>query len=206
MKTSTLFASLLMAGLCASPLCAQEPATSPLTGKAVAMAAPASDAALPDICNAVYQAVKANPEEADEILAAVLAQRDNWTSEQVYAIFRATLMAIPELVNYIDAIRVVEAGTPEADAVEREAAASGAPSPVPPMLVNLISVLYQSPGVSEEAAQHVVATLVSPAPSFLAQLNQAINNGEMSSGGGQNTNASIGGDVVPEPDEVSPMH
>ncbi len=65
--------------------------------KAVAMAAADSGAELSDICLAVYEATLENPAEADQIFSDVLAQRENWTSGEVYAILRSVLLADPQL-------------------------------------------------------------------------------------------------------------
>ena len=127
MKTTSLCAVLLLAGLCAAPLCAG----TALQEAAVSAAAPDSDASLSDICYAVYQAVKDDPSQADKVLAAVIAQRETWTSTQVYAILRSTMMACPDLAAYVSASRSAEGG-------------SAQQGELPAMLQRLLDVLNRS--------------------------------------------------------------
>ncbi len=93
MKLVGICAILALAALGAAPVMA----AGPMADKAAALAAPGSEAALSDICNAVFEAVKEDPEKADEVIARVVGQRKNWTAGQVYAILRALLLARPEL-------------------------------------------------------------------------------------------------------------
>ncbi len=93
MKTLGICAILALAAMSAAPVMAAGPALD----KAVALAAQSSGARLSDICYAVYKAVKEAPEEADVIFSQVISQRTNWTSGEVYAIFRAVLLARPDL-------------------------------------------------------------------------------------------------------------
>ncbi len=93
MKTIGICAMLALAALTVAPAVA----AGPLADKAVALAAQDSRASLSDICYAVYKAVKEAPEEADVIFSQVIAQRTTWTSGEVYAIFRAVLLARPDL-------------------------------------------------------------------------------------------------------------
>ncbi len=84
---------IALAALSAAPVMA----AGPTLDKAVALAAQDSGARLSDICYAVYKAVKEAPEEADVVFSQVISQRTTWTSGEVYAIFRAVLLARPDL-------------------------------------------------------------------------------------------------------------
>lgn len=70
---------------------------SPERAKAVELSAPGSKSSLGNICLAVYKAVKAEPGKATSIFAEVISQRTTWKSSEIAAIFRAVLMARPDL-------------------------------------------------------------------------------------------------------------
>ncbi len=93
MKTFGLCAMLALAAFSVAPVMA----AGPNLDKAVALAAQDSGARLSDICYAVYKAVREAPEEADVIFSQVISQRTTWTAGEVYAIFRAVLLARPDL-------------------------------------------------------------------------------------------------------------
>ena len=220
MKTSTLLTALSLAGLCVMPLTAQDTApaasdkpasaSASLADKAAALAAD-KNADIGDICNALYKAVQADPNNAHNTLALVLERRDSWTANQVHALVTATMMGCPELVRCAGnggaaraglAAVSGEKGGPVAVTGEKAGLTGGTP-----MLRNIIDVLYWSPSVSDDVVSMVVTNIDATSPSQLEQTNQNVNAGDTSSGGGQNTNATPivdeVFDVVPGPDDVS---
>ncbi len=219
MKTSTLLTALSLAGLCAMPLSAQDtpageaakPAAAPSSGSLVDKAAELAadkNADIGDICEALYKAVQADPDNAHNTLARVLGGRESWTANQVHSLLTATLMGCPELVSLAGNVQVVEAGTDDAAEAEQAAAdyqsQTGGTKEVSPMLKNIVDVLYQSPAVSEAVVESVVTSIAAAAPSQLTQINQNVNAGDTSSGSGQNTNATP--NIVPGPEDVSGTH
>ncbi|MBQ8480504.1 MAG: hypothetical protein IJ503_09010 [Akkermansia sp.] len=72
-------------------------AASPERAKAMELSAPGSKSSLGSICLAVYKAVKAEPARASEIFGEVISQRTTWKVSETSAIFRAVLMARPDL-------------------------------------------------------------------------------------------------------------
>ncbi len=93
MKTFGICAMMALATLCVAPAMADDASYS----KAVALAAPDSEAGIEEIAYALYLAVKEDPAIAADALAAVLAQRTDWTADDVYTLFTAVMMARPDL-------------------------------------------------------------------------------------------------------------
>ncbi len=93
MKATGFIAALVLAVLCVTPSFA----AGATLDKAVAMAAQNSGVGLSDICLAAYNAAKETPDKVDVVFSEVISQRTNWTSGEVYAIFRSVLLASPGL-------------------------------------------------------------------------------------------------------------
>lgn len=120
---------------------------------AVAAAAPDSKASLGGICNAVYKAVKAEPEQAAEIYEDILAQRTTWKASECAAIFRSILMARPDLGRNLSSyVRTYKGGKNGKDAPE-------APKDMHPELYDMLNALYQASledGVPEQTVNEVM--------------------------------------------------
>lgn len=148
MKTKYLAAALLL-GVTLSP-CVN---AGPERDAAVAAAAPDSKASLGGICNAVYKAVKAEPDQAAEIYEDILAQRTNWKSGECSAIFRSILMARPDLGRNLSAyVRTYKGGKNGKDAPQ-------APDGMHPELYDMLNALYQASledGVPEQTVNEVM--------------------------------------------------
>ena len=67
--------------------------------RAVMLASPGADASLEDIMLSVYEAVQNDPDAAVEIFTTVVAQRENWTADQLYSIMLAVEMGNPGMHN-----------------------------------------------------------------------------------------------------------
>lgn len=65
--------------------------------KATTMAKANSGATLDSLSMAVYEAVKANPQQAVQIFQNVMSQRTNWSVTETYAVLRSVLLASPSL-------------------------------------------------------------------------------------------------------------
>lgn len=87
----------LAIALAATAGCGVSYAAGPQLDKAVAYAAPDSEASLEQLCKAAYDAALESPREADIVFERILSQRKNWNASQVYAILRSILLAVPDL-------------------------------------------------------------------------------------------------------------
>ncbi len=154
-------------------------AAGPALDKAVALSAPSSNASLSAICKSVYDAVKEDPEEADKVFSEVLAQRTTWKSSEVYAIFRAIVLARPELGWYLAAYADYKSGEGSSDQSSSSGSGdasgeggagssggAGSTGGVDPAIMNLMfyrlmNVLYEASledGVAKEAIDMLAAT------------------------------------------------
>lgn len=178
MKMTCYLAALAAFATLATPGLAAGPALD----KAVALSAPDSKASLSAICKSVYDAVKEDPEEADEVLSSVLAQRTTWKSSEVYAIFRAIVLARPELGWYLVAYADYKNGEGSGDQSSSgdssgsgdaagqggtgSASGAGSTGGTDPAIMNLMfyrlmNVLYEASledGVAKEAIDMLAAT------------------------------------------------
>ena len=148
MKTK-IFTLVLILGV----LCAPATFAGPERDLAVASADPDSRASLASICNNVYKAVKAEPKQAVAIYEDVISQRTTWTSAQCAAIFRAVLMARPDLSA--DLSRLI--GLHRGGKFGKDAAAC--PNDVPQEVYEMVRVLYGSSledGVPEETINELL--------------------------------------------------
>jgi len=146
-------AKLLTLVLMLGVLCAPATYAGPERDLAVASADPASKASLAAICNNVYKAVKAEPKQAVAIYNDVISQRTTWTSAQCAAIFRAVMMARPDL--NADLSRLI--GLHRGGKFGKNAAAC--PEGVPQEVYDMIRVLYDSSledGVPEETINELL--------------------------------------------------
>ena len=125
--------------------------------KACVAASVDSKASLSLICQRTYEAVLATPDKADEVFEQVLAQRTSWKSNEVYAIFRAVLLARPDLEvslnNYVVQYKGGKNGKDGKDGVSREG--------MDPMVYRLMNVLYQA-SLAEGVAETVINALTNP--------------------------------------------
>ncbi len=188
MKTPHIVAAMLLGAVCVAPLSAD----TQLQSKAVSLATAQSGATLSDICYALYNAVKADPSQADKMLAAVLAQRSDWTSPQVYALLRSTMMACPGLDTYVGSAKPSSEGGSQ----------SGETS-VPPMLQSLLQVVGQA-SLPLNVVQGVFGSIAATSPLSYGQVYRVANlplvvDGEL-------VEPPVSGEVVPGPDQMSPLH
>ena len=124
--------------------------------KAVALSAPSSKASLSAICKSVYDAVKESPEEADKVFSSVLSQRTTWKASEVYAIFRAVLLARPDLAGNLGDYVAAPKGGKNGKEVY-----TGSTN-MDPMLYRLMNVLYEASledGVAEDAVNMLAITI-----------------------------------------------
>ncbi len=179
-------------------------AVGPTLDKAVALAAQDSGARISDICYAVYKAVKEAPEEADVVFSRVIAQRTTWTSGEVYAIFRAVLLARPDLeAEFRTHVASYKGGhgLKGKDSYSGDAAKD-------PMLYKLLTALHEA-SLPDGVVPAVLNALQNNAID-LAMINQSVIDGRI---GGPTSDPSInepspnppGGDV-PTPKPMSPQN
>jgi len=124
--------------------------------KAVALSAPDSKASLSAICKSVYDAVRESPEEADKVFSSVLSQRTTWKASEVYAIFRAVLLARPDLAGNLGDYVAAPKGGKNGKEVY-----TGSTN-MDPMLYRLMNVLYEASledGVAEDAVNMLTMTI-----------------------------------------------
>ncbi len=166
-------------------------AAGPLTDKAVALAAQDSGAGISDICYAVYKAVKESPDEADVVFSQVISQRTTWTSGEVYAIFRAVLLARPDLEKEFRA----HAATYKPTQGEGGKEVYSGDVAKDPMVAKLLNALHEA-SLPDGVVPAVLNALVND-PMDLASINEGVMQGD--SGG-------AGGDMptVPDPDIPTP--
>lgn len=125
---------------------------------AMEQSAPGSKSSLGNICHSVYKAVKAEPAKAAEIFTEVLNQRTTWKASELAAIFRAVLMARPDLnadlTKYVRATRSSKFGKGD-EVVENP----GLPREVNEMLTALYSASLED-GVSENTYNELINPVV----------------------------------------------
>ena len=90
MKMVYLIIALLFGGVLV-------PAVHAATARQQAVSLASKKNSIAAIGNAVYHAVKAEPQKVGEICEEVLSQRTNWTAEECSVIIRAALMARPDM-------------------------------------------------------------------------------------------------------------
>ncbi len=155
-----------LAALAAAPVMAAGPALD----KAVSLAAQSSGARLSDICYAVYKAVKESPDEADVVFSHVISQRTTWTAGEVYAIFRAVLLARPDLE---EEFRTHVASYKGADRYDKDSYSGDAAKD--PMLYKLMTALYEA-SLPDGVVPAVINGLTDNAIDLI-QVNQAVIDG-----------------------------
>ncbi len=177
-------------------------AAGPALDQAVALAAPDSGARLSDICYSVYKAVKEAPEEADQIFSQVISQRTNWTSGEVYAIFRAVLLARPDLE---EAFRTHVASYKGGEGIKgKDSYSEGAAKD--PMLYKLLTALQEA-SLPEGVVPSVLNALQNNAID-LEQTNQSVIEGRSGGGDSQPNIPTIvpPNDDIPTPGDASPQY
>lgn len=153
--------------------------------QAVWLSAPGSKVSLGAICNAVYKAVKAQPEEAAEIYAEVLEQRTTWKASECAAIFRSVLMARPDLKGNLNSyVRTYRGGKNAKDAAPK-------PADIHPELYDMLNALYNASledGVPENTVNEImgepgyVPALPPVPPPGESPVNFIVTPGDMSTG------------------------
>ena len=88
----TLMAMVLV-GVFSGNLCVAAPAPE----QVAKMAQKGSGTSFDALCVAVYEAVKAAPNNAVEIFKPVMMQRESWTATETYSVLRSVLLAAPSL-------------------------------------------------------------------------------------------------------------
>ncbi len=158
-------------------------AASPEREKAMELSAPGSKSSLGNICNAVYKAVKAEPDKASQIYGEVISQRTTWKSSEASAIFRAVLMARPDLGTALTKFARAERGAKLA----KQGKDGSFDTPGLPREINeMLSYLYNASledGVPETTFNEVINPLVGD--SFVpgappAPINVIVTPGDMS--------------------------
>ncbi len=125
----------------------------PARDNAVALAAADSRVSLQAICLAVYEAVKAEPQQAAPIYAEVINQRTTWTANECAAIFRAVLMARPDLKgNFSTYVRTYNSGKNSKDAPT-------AHPEIPQELFDMLNTLYQA-SLEESVVEATINELI----------------------------------------------
>ncbi len=195
---------LALAALAAAPVMAAGPSLD----KAVALAAQDSGARLSDICYAVYKAVKEAPEEADVVFSQVISQRTTWTSGEVYAIFRAVLLARPDLEEefrtHAASYKYNQGDVKGKDSYTGDAAKD-------PMLYKMLNVLHEA-SLPEGVVPSVMNSLMENAVD-LTVVNEAVVEGRTGGAnlpvaGGQNDEPAVTppGTDIPTPGPMSPQN
>ena len=167
MKTVHL-AMLMLAGIVAVPASYAGSAKD----NAVALAAADSRVSLGAICLAVYEAVKAEPQEAVSIYAEVINQRTTWTPNECASIFRAVLMARPDLKgNFSSYVRTYNSGKNSKDEPT-------AHPEIPQELFDMLNALYQASlaeGVAEATINELIrgVDVITHTPDVLVTPNDA---------------------------------
>lgn len=127
--------------------------------KAMELSAPGSKSSLGSICNAVYRAVKAEPSKATDIFTEVLNQRTTWKAGELASIFRAILMARPDLnadlTKYVRATRSSKYGKGANDGVENP----GLPREINEMLTALYTASLED-GVPDSTYNELINPVV----------------------------------------------
>ncbi len=197
MKTLGICVFVALAALGAAPVMAAGPALD----QAVAVAAQKSGASLSDICYAVYKAVKESPEEADVVFSRVIAQRTNWTSGEVYAVFRAVLLARPDLE---EEFRTQAASYKGGEGIEGKESYTGEAAKNS-MGYKLMTALYES-NLPEGVVPAVINALQNNAMD-LVQINTDVIRGDVGGGGSAPATPTVvpPGDI-PTPGGMSPQN
>ena len=108
---------ILLAGVFASPVMAEEKGFSDV----VAMAQKKSGVSLDALSMAVYELTKAQPTKAVEIFQSVIAQRENWSVTETYAVLRSVLLASPSLeASFVQGAAAYEGGSYDAAVVSSQ--------------------------------------------------------------------------------------
>ncbi len=154
-----------LAALSAAPVMA----AGPTLDKAVALAAQDSGARLSDICYAVYKAVKEAPEEADVVFSQVISQRTTWTSGEVYAIFRAVLLARPDLE---EEFRTQAASYKPSTGIKGKDSYNG-DAAKDPMLYKMLNVLHEA-SLPEGVLPAVINSLMNDALDLFVVIQEVI--------------------------------
>lgn len=200
MKVTFFLTALLALASFAMPAVASGPALE----RAVALSAPGSKASLSAICESVYDAVKESPEEADKAFSSVLSQRTNWKASEVYAIFRAILLARPDLAGNLSSYVAANKGGKDGKGVYVGGGDSSDSNKtrsveMDPMLYRLMNTLYEASlpdGVAEKAVNMLVMTISGVYDASYAAVNE---NGNI------NTNRAPGGrfGIIPTPGDMT---
>ena len=161
---ATYLAIALMLGVFAAPLHAAGPAWD----NAVSLSAQDSKAKLSEICEAVYNATKESPTEADKLYEAILAQRTTWKASECYAILRAIILALPEDVacnvgTYVRKYRDAKGSAVRGQRVQRASyAASLSNSQVETLFYGMLDALYNASlpeGVADDTVNSIMNTV-----------------------------------------------
>ena len=108
--------------------------------KVSAMAQKGSGVSLDALSMAVYEAVKAQPNQAVEIFQKVMSQRQTWSVTETYAVLRSVLLAAPTLeTGFVQGAAAYNAG-------------SYTPSAVNTAGYQLLAALYTMPQTQSVAA------------------------------------------------------
>lgn len=155
MKMMSCLTALLFTGVCSVSVVN---AADPQLDKAVALSAPDSSASLSAICQAVYEAAKVEEAKPEEVFESVLSQRTTWKASECYAIFRAILLARPDLAgnlnNYVASYKGGKNG--------KEEISGESVSNLDPTLYRMLTALYQATladGVAEETVNMLMSTI-----------------------------------------------
>lgn len=177
MKVFGIALALLMGGLFIPESFASTARTT-----AVAMASEGSKASLGAICNEVYKAVKAQPDQAAEIYEEVISQRTTWKASQLAAIFRSVLLARPDLRKGLSGwVRSYRGGKDAKDGK----GGYDYPAGVDPELVDMINSLYQASledGVPEMTVNEIMTDpgYVPPMPPVPEHIDLIVTPGDTS--------------------------
>lgn len=87
----------LMAILLAGVFVGNVSVAAPSTEQVTKMAQKNSGISFDALCVAVYEAVKAEPNNAVEIFKSVMMQRESWSATETYSVLRSVLLAAPAL-------------------------------------------------------------------------------------------------------------
>ena len=87
----------LMAILLAGVFVGNVSVAAPSTEQVTKMAQKNSGISFDALCVAVYEAVKAEPNNAVEIFKRVMMQRESWSATETYSVLRSVLLAAPAL-------------------------------------------------------------------------------------------------------------
>lgn len=146
----------LMAILLAGVFVGNVSVAAPSTEQVTKMAQKNSGISFDALCVAVYEAVKAEPNNAVEIFKSVMMQRESWSATETYSVLRSVLLAAPALE---------EGFVTNAQAYNNNPG-SYVPVAVESMGYQLLATLYTMPQtqpVAGTVAQGVAATTITGA-------------------------------------------